>query len=1221
MSGPPVAFDPGRPSGPAAAGPASGDVGGPTEREAEERLELARAAVQAAQESYAWALDSYRDAEVALAQVRTQVYRREVERAALASTGPPAGAVAHQPPPPPPSGPEGPGALSPVPSRAASVPASVVLLVVGAVLLLSAAAVFVALSWRDLGVVGQALVLGAATLAAAGVTVVLWRARLRAGTEALATVTAGLTVLDLVGARAFDLFGLGAVGVALYVTVAATGLAGVATAVVALTVRGGRGVVAALVTACACVPVAAVAGAVAVGDAVLSGPVPVGDGVVAGVVAGALEGVTVVGLVALALARPASRVPGGGALRQTLVVSGLVGLGVAAALLLIGAALLPLVLTGPAALPGTVPLLLRLGGGAVLALLLALLPTRGRTRGRRAVAAAVGAVVVLLAVSTVLVRVLDVPVDLAVLPPLLLLAPAVSLPHRARAVRDGVLAILVLAAVVALVVLVFLVLAQLDDLSALDAGAEPERARTAVVAAVVSLLPLLAVGAVRRPVGSVGPADVVAAWVGSLARACRPRLVTAVSVAAVTVVLWYGLLQLPGASRAVAAVVSLLPVAALAVALVRSKRSTGRWRRGWWAPEVVVPGLALQVVAGLSLVTAMDDDLGAAGRLVGGHLVLAGLLTVLIAATATPGGPWRAAATSPRSDPWGEPGPRPVAAAVMVGGCLVAGGVGLLVAPAAVLANPLVDGSLAALFVPAAMAVALLWLPAWSLARTGVAAVGGLVVGVVLLAVTGSPALPADARSSPVGRLLDPADPVAVAGVLLGALVAVLAVASTVPRSGWVPLTDARARHVVLPGPLAVVAASGVLVVRPLVVAPWLDLSVLPAAAVLAVLLAYVAVLVRLPGASPSAVTAPLRPALRDGVAPALGGLLVTVVVIGLLPGLRGLPLLLDVLPWCGLGLTVLVTAVSLVRSAEPPPARVRSLLRDVVVPLSAAGSALLLLVVLRPVTGLTTELESLLVTAVALVTHVGRAARQRVLGTLDGRGQLRDLSALASSAALGVIGLLAVLGERPLWLAGLTWLLTGVAALALAAVVPGRLGGSRPEAGADRGWWAVRVGAAAALLGYGLAVVDLEGPVDRLTVPVGAVVLGFGVWALLERSTPPQRRPGTVRALGPGLAVALLPSTLPALLDPGGLRPVVLALVGVALVLAGAALRWRALLVAGLVVVVPVAVVQALPVVDAVPQWVYLAAAGVLALGVGVSFERQRERARAAGRAWRELR
>ena len=684
--------------------------------------------------------------------------------------------------------------------------------------------------------------------------------------------------------------------------------------------------------------------------------------------------------------------------------------------------------------------------------------------------------------------------------------------------------------------------------------------------------------------------------------------------------LWYGLLQLPGASRAVAAVVSLLPVAALAVALVRSKRSTGRWRRGWWAPEVVVPGLALQVVAGLLLVTALDDDLGAAGRLVGGHLVLAGLLTVLVAATATPGGPWRAA-TFPRSDPWGEPGRRPVSAAVMVGSCLVAGGVGLLVAPAAVLANPLVDGSLAALCVLAAMAVALLWLPAWSLARTGVAAVGGLVVGVVLLAVTGSPALPADARSSPVGRLLDPADPVAVAGVLLGALVAVLAVASTVPRSGWVPLTDARARHVVLPGPLAVVAASGVLVVRPLVLAPWLDLSVLPAAAVLAVLLAYVAVLVRLPGASPSAVTAPLRPALRDGVAPALGGLLVTVVVIGLLPGLRGLPLLLDVLPWCGLGLTVLITAVGLVRSDEPPPARVRSLLRDVVVPLSAAGSALLLLVVLRPVTGLTTELESLLVTAVALVTHVGRAARQRVLGTLDGRGQLRDVSALASSAALGVIGLLAVLGERPLWLAGLTWLLTGVAALALAAVVPGRLGGSRPEAGADRGWWAVRVGAAAALLGYGLAVVDLEGPVDRLTVPVGAVVLGFGVWALLERSTPPERRPGTVRALGPGLAVALLPSTLPALLDPGGLRPVVLALVGVALVLAGAALRWRALLVAGLVVVVPVAVVQALPVVDAVPQWVYLAAAGVLALGVGVSFERQRERARAAGRAWRELR
>jgi hypothetical protein len=162
---------------------------------------------------------------------------------------------------------------------------------------------------------------------------------------------------------------------------------------------------------------------------------------------------------------------------------------------------------------------------------------------------------------------------------------------------------------------------------------------------------------------------------------------------------------------------------------------------------------------------------------------------------------------------------------------------------------------------------------------------------------------------------------------------------------------------------------------------------------------------------------------------------------------------------------------------------------------------------------------------------------------------------------------------------------------------------------------------AGAALLGYGLAVLDLPGPLDRLTVPVGAVVLGFGAWALLEPAVPQDRRPGTVRALGPGLLLALLPSTLPAVLDPGGLRPVVLALVGTALVLAGALLAWRAPLVAGLLVVVPVAVVQALPVVDAVPHWVYLAAAGALALGVGVSFESQRDRARAAGRAWRELR
>ena len=45
------------------------------------------------------------------------------------------------------------------------------------------------------------------------------------------------------------------------------------------------------------------------------------------------------------------------------------------------------------------------------------------------------------------------------------------------------------------------------------------------------------------------------------------------------------------------------------------------------------------------------------------------------------------------------------------------------------------------------------------------------------------------------------------------------------------------------------------------------------------------------------------------------------------------------------------------------------------------------------------------------------------------------------------------------------------------------------------------------------------------------------------------------------------------------------------------------------------------IPLADAVPQWVYLAAAGVLALAVGVTFERARQRAQEAGQRWQELR
>ena len=129
-------------------------------------------------------------------------------------------------------------AAAPSPPRRPVSPA-VVLLVVGAVLLLSAATVFVALSWQQLGVTGQALVLLGATAVAAVVSALLRRAGLRAATEATAAVTAGLVVLDLVGARTFDLLGLGGVDRGFYVATSALLVAAVSTLVVGVTMAAG----------------------------------------------------------------------------------------------------------------------------------------------------------------------------------------------------------------------------------------------------------------------------------------------------------------------------------------------------------------------------------------------------------------------------------------------------------------------------------------------------------------------------------------------------------------------------------------------------------------------------------------------------------------------------------------------------------------------------------------------------------------------------------------------------------------------------------------------------------------------------------------------------------------------------------------------------------------------------------------------------------------------
>jgi hypothetical protein len=93
---------------------------------------------------------------------------------------------------------------------AASVPA--VLLSLGALCLLVAAGVFVAIAWGHLGIAGRTLVLGGVTGVLGGVATVCTRRGLRGAAESLWSVVSGMLVLDLLGARSAGLADLEALG-------------------------------------------------------------------------------------------------------------------------------------------------------------------------------------------------------------------------------------------------------------------------------------------------------------------------------------------------------------------------------------------------------------------------------------------------------------------------------------------------------------------------------------------------------------------------------------------------------------------------------------------------------------------------------------------------------------------------------------------------------------------------------------------------------------------------------------------------------------------------------------------------------------------------------------------------------------------------------------------------------------------------------------------------
>jgi hypothetical protein len=202
-----------------------------------------------------------------------------------------------------------------------------------------------------------------------------------------------------------------------------------------------------------------------------------------------------------------------------------------------------------------------------------------------------------------------------------------------------------------------------------------------------------------------------------------------------------------------------------------------------------------------------------------------------------------------------------------------------------------------------------------------------------------------------------------------------------------------------------------------------------------------------------------------------------------------------------------------------------------------------------------------------------------------------QDVTATAVVGAAIGVGLSALDANR-LWLALLA---AGVAA-AVVSLRPGL-----PER--HRVGW-VAGGLLAASSWVRLVLSDVDAP-EAYTVPAGAALVTLG---LLRRRRDPAY--SSWRAYGTGLSLALVPSLLRAVTDPGNLRPMLLGLAALVVLCSGIARRLKAPLVIGGGVLAVDAIVQLSPYLvafyTAVPRWSVIAGTGLLLLIVGMTYERR---------------
>ncbi|MEU2505767.1 hypothetical protein ABZ621_13765 [Streptomyces sp. NPDC007863] len=216
--------------------------------------------------------------------------------------------------------------------------------------------------------------------------------------------------------------------------------------------------------------------------------------------------------------------------------------------------------------------------------------------------------------------------------------------------------------------------------------------------------------------------------------------------------------------------------------------------------------------------------------------------------------------------------------------------------------------------------------------------------------------------------------------------------------------------------------------------------------------------------------------------------------------------------------------------------------------------------------------------------------------GTAVLAARFRSLAAELSGVAVGVLAV-ALTAPRPEVLA---------VALALGGVIAAATA-LRAERRRAASWTAGALFLAAAWLRLGVWGVTVP-EAYTLPVTVPALVVGF-----LRRRRDPEASSWV--AYGPGLAATLVPSLMAVWSDPYWARPLLLGTGALAVTLLGARFRLQAPLVLGGAALALVAVHELAPyvvqLVGALPRWLPPAAAGLLLLAVGATYERRLREAR----------